>query len=104
MLKRKKILAGIFATVVALSAALPMSASAADDHWWDRNHHEHWDHHNDEHYREWAWQRDHDHYRAYTYAPGYGYHANGAGMVDPRNPRLMWACDSQGHHCHWAPR
>jgi Ni/Co efflux regulator RcnB len=104
MLKRKKILAGIFATVVALSAALPMSASAADDHWWDRNHHEHWDHHNDAHYREWAWQRDHDHYRAYTYAPGYGYHANGAGMVDPRNPRLMWACDSQGHHCHWAPR
>ena len=72
MLKRKKILAGIFATVVALSAALPMSASAADDHWWDRNHHEHWDHHNDAHYREWAWQRDHDHYRAYTYAPGYG--------------------------------
>jgi Ni/Co efflux regulator RcnB len=104
MLKRKKILAGIFATVVALSAALPMSASAADDHWWDRNHHEHWDHHNDAHYRDWAWQRDHDHYRAYTYAPGYGYHANGAGMVDPRNPRLMWACDSQGHHCHWAPR
>ena len=104
MLKRKKILAVIFATVVALSAALPMSASAADDHWWDRNHHEHWDHHNDAHYREWAWQRDHDHYRAYTYAPGYGYHANGAGMVDPRNPRLMWACDSQGHHCHWAPR
>jgi Ni/Co efflux regulator RcnB len=104
MLKRKKILAGIFAMVVGLSVALPMSASANDDHWWDRNHHEHWDHH-DAHYREWAWQRDHDHYRAYTYAPGYGYHSvNGAGMVDPRNPRLMWACDSEGHHCHWAPR
>ncbi len=25
------------------------------------------------------------------------------GMVNPRNPRLRWACDGGGHHCHWAP-
>ncbi len=41
--------------------------------------------------------------------PGYGYNNprsnwNGAGMVNPRHPGLVWACDSQGHHCHWARR
>jgi hypothetical protein len=40
---------------------------------------------------------------------GYGYGRqflprNGAGMVNPRHPGLAWACDSQGHHCHWARR
>jgi hypothetical protein len=25
-------------------------------------------------------------------------------MVNPRHPGLVWACDSQGHHCHWARR
>jgi hypothetical protein len=57
----------------------------------------------------------------YGYQPyGYGYQApyrygygqrygnrlpsNGAGMVNPRHPGLAWACDSQGHHCHWARR
>ena len=109
MLKRKKILSGIFALVVGLSLALPMRASA-DDHDHDHHsydHHERWDqnHDHDAHYHEWRWDRDHDHYRAYTYAPGYGFNqANGAGMVDPRNPNIMWACDSDGHHCHWAPR
>jgi len=38
--------------------------------------------------------------------PGYPYPlpANGEGMINQRNPNLYWACDSQGHHCHWAPR
>lgn len=38
--------------------------------------------------------------------PGYGYNWNGSlnGMVNPRHPGLYWACDSQGHHCHWARR
>jgi hypothetical protein len=25
-------------------------------------------------------------------------------MISPRNPNLYWACNSEGHHCHWAPR
>jgi len=29
---------------------------------------------------------------------------NGQGIVNERNPNLYWACDSEGHHCHWAPR
>jgi hypothetical protein len=38
--------------------------------------------------------------------PNYGYNSNGSinGMVNPRHPGLYWACDSQGHHCHWARR
>ena len=35
---------------------------------------------------------------------GYGIPRNGAGMINPRHPGLIWACDSQGHHCHWARR
>jgi len=34
----------------------------------------------------------------------YGYPSNGEGMVNRRNPNLVWTCDSQGHHCHWAQR
>ncbi len=33
------------------------------------------------------------------YGGGYGY-----GAMNPRHPGLMWACDSHGHHCHWARR
>jgi hypothetical protein len=45
----------------------------------------------------------------YGYGNGYGYGRqavprNGEGMIDPRDPNLIWSCDSQGHHCHWAPR
>jgi hypothetical protein len=29
---------------------------------------------------------------------------NGEGMVNRQNPNLYWACDSGGHHCHWARR
>jgi hypothetical protein len=29
---------------------------------------------------------------------------NGQGMVNPQDPRLYWACNRKGHHCHWAPR
>jgi hypothetical protein len=44
------------------------------------------------------------------HAPGYAYRQrgylppNGEGMIDPRDPNLKWGCDSDGHHCHWAPR
>jgi hypothetical protein len=29
---------------------------------------------------------------------------NGAGMVNHQNPNLYWACDSDGHNCHWERR
>jgi hypothetical protein len=29
---------------------------------------------------------------------------NGEGMVSRQNPNQYWACDSDGHHCHWARR
>jgi hypothetical protein len=106
---RKRILSGILALMVGLSVALPMRASADwDDHPHYRHHHER------------RWEREHDYYRAYPYAappaysnaPGYGYNyrryryvpENGQGMVNPRHPNLYWACDSDGHHCHWARR
>ncbi len=105
--KRKRILSGILALAIGLSVAMPMRASANDNHWWD-HHHDHgdqWNRQHDPHYHEWRWEKDHDHYRAYTYAPGYGYRqGDGQGMLDPRNPNLFWACDSEGHHCHWAER
>jgi len=101
MSKRKKILTGVFAMIIGLSVAMPMRASADD-----------WNHDGDNHHHHsWRWERDHDHYRATPYAPGYAYGyrpgyvpANGQGMVNPNNPNLYWACDSDGHHCHWAPR
>jgi hypothetical protein len=120
MSKRKKILSGVFALIIGLSLALPMRASAAD---WDHHHDHHWngwrwhrDYDHDDYGHAWRWHRDHDHYvgapyayRTAPYAPGYAYSrgnlpANGEGMIDPTNRNLYWACNSEGHHCHWAPR
>jgi hypothetical protein len=25
-------------------------------------------------------------------------------MINRSNPNLYWACNSEGHHCHWARR
>ena len=38
--------------------------------------------------------------------PDYGSTWNGSsnGWVNRRHPGLVWACDSHGHHCHWARR
>jgi hypothetical protein len=119
MNKRTRILSGVCALIIGLSLALPMRAAADEkdhgDH--DRGHqHQAWrsDHDRDHQYQSWRWQRDRDYYRAYPYTPPpayYGYWqqhqylpANGQGMINPRNPNLYWACDSDGHHCHWAPR
>lgn len=106
---KKRILSGIFALMVGLSMALPMRASAdSDDHY-----------RGDRHRHEWRWEHHNDYYRAYpysappaySYAPGYGYGyrrgyipENGEGMINPRHPGLFWACDGDGHHCHWARR
>jgi len=111
MSKRKKILTGIFALMIGLSVAAPMRASA-DDWGHNRDNQRSSDQYQgrDSHHHAWRWQRDNDHYRAYPYTPSYAYGqrgyvpANGQGMVDPRNPNLYWACDSDGHHCHWSPR
>ena len=106
MSKRKRLLLGIFALVIGLSASAPMRASADD---YDYHHH---------HHHSWRWRWENDRYRAYPYegsaAPyaygsRYGYRPgyippNGQGMIDPRNPNFYWACDSQGHHCRWARR
>ena len=101
---RNKVLSGIFAVTVGLSMAMPLKASANDMY---PEHHHH----------SWRWTRDHDHYRAspyeqsnnYRYEPRYAYGnrpipADGQGIINRRNPNLYWACDSDGHHCHWARR
>jgi hypothetical protein len=129
MNKRKKILSGILALAMGLTLSLPIKAAARDwDHDGDSHHHAwhgdrargDWDHDGDYHGRNWRWQAEGDHYRGYPYytAPGYAHITpyngyayrrgylpeNGQGMVNPRNPNLFWACDSDGHHCRWARR
>jgi hypothetical protein len=56
----------------------------------------------------YGWNRPNYSYNqpSYNYSqPNYGYYpSNGAGMVNRRNPNLIWVCNSQGHHCHWAQR
>jgi hypothetical protein len=119
MNKRTKILSGMFALAMGLSVAMPMRASADD---WNHEHHDHpvaadRMHHDEARYhhdeaQRWRWEKDHEHYRAYPYSPSYAYGSrpgyvvppNGQGMVNPENPNLYWACDSDGHHCHWARR
>jgi hypothetical protein len=107
--KRNRILSGVFALTVGLSLAMPLGAMAHDtDHDSDSGA---WrmDHDRNSHPQAWRWEREQDHYRAYPYAPGYAYGnrplpANGEGMINQRNPNLYWACDSDGHKCHWARR
>jgi hypothetical protein len=97
----------------------------------DNGRHEGWERHQDRGDHDWDHDRWRGgDYRSYRpnygygyhhepdaddyYRPGYGYNngfyqrryygRNGAGMINPRHPNLMWACDTQGHHCHWAPR
>jgi Ni/Co efflux regulator RcnB len=113
---KKRILAGIFALLVGLTLIMPVRALADDwqhhDH--DRDHHA-WQWHDHDRDRDHHHDRDrhYDHGRNYHpgYRPGYAYGnrgrsipPNGQGLVNQRNPNLYWACDSEGHHCHWAPR
>lgn len=122
MNKRNKILSAMFGLIVGLSLAMPMRAMA-----------ENVNNQPDHHRHGWLWEKYQDHYRAhpddrgdaygnrqgyaygnqpgYAYGskPGYAYGnrplpANGQGMINDRNPNLYWACDSGGHHCHWARR
>jgi hypothetical protein len=106
MNKRNKILSATFGLIVGLGLAMPMRALA-----------ENVNHQPDHHRHTWLWEKYQDHYRArpddrggaYGSRPGYAYGnrplpANGQGMINDRNPNLYWACDSGGHHCHWARR
>jgi hypothetical protein len=58
----------------------------------------------------YGYQQNEDEDEGYGYGNGYnGYGRqllprNGQGRVNPRHPGLVWSCDSQGHHCHWARR
>ena len=120
MNKRTRILAGVCALIIGLSLALPMRAAADDKGHGDHGHGQQQqagrsDHDRDRQRQAWRWQREKNKYRAYPYTlpPQYGYSywqqrqylpENGEGMINPRNPNLYWACDSDGHHCHWAPR
>jgi hypothetical protein len=117
MKKRTRILSGVCAFIIGLSLALPMRAAADNwDHGDNDRGHQYQDHdRGHQHQSWWRWQRDNDHYRGYPYTPppAYAYRyqrryqylpENGQGMINPRNPNQYWACDSDGHHCHWAPR
>ena len=108
MTLKKKILAAAFVLSVGTSIAIPTIARADD--WWrhhdrddrswqarDHDHDRDWKHWDHDHDRDWKnWDHDRDHAR---YIP-----PNGEGMINNRNPNLYWACDSAGHHCHWARR
>jgi hypothetical protein len=102
-LTKKNLLSGILALSVGLSLAMPMRASADDwDHDHDHHHHMWQPKHDDDDYRGYSYRRhDDDDYRIY---PNRTVGPNGEGLINRRNPNFFWACDSEGHHCHWARR
>jgi len=104
MTLKTKILAGAFALAIGSSVAIPTTARAD---WWHHSDHQAWS----ERHHDYDRYRDHD--RDYARYPDhdYGYYprqrplpANGEGMINKRHPNLDWACDADGHHCHWARR
>lgn len=107
----KKIMAGVIAFAIGSTAIIPTTVRADD--WWhhhdrswsDRDH----DHNRDrDHDRDWDRDRDfsRSHRESDYYNPNAGRYIppNGEGMISNRNPNFYWACDSDGHHCHWARR
>lgn len=101
MTLKKKIMAGLIAMTIGTTAAFPTLARADSDDWHHRDHHA-WHHHDND-------ANDYRGYQERPYAPNYAYGRryvppNGQGMINRRNPNFRWACDSDGHHCHWARR
>lgn len=106
MTKQTRILLGMCALIIGLSLAMPTGAAANDQNHGRRD--------RGRQHQAWRWQREQNYYRAYPYTPPPAYESNwqqrqyipenGEGMINPRNPNLYWACDSEGHHCNWAPR
>ena len=90
---KKRILSGMFALTLGFAIASPGRALADDWHHWG---HDEWPEHHDGDRDDWRWRDRGDWYRPLP--------RNGEGMINQRNPNLYWACNSEGHHCHWAPR
>ena len=133
MISKKTILAWVFSAIVSVAMLAIPGRALAHDHDGDGDGwgHKQWHHDNGQHrgwYKHQGGDRDedeeeeHEHRGYYQQPYGYGYgHQepdgdegygwnqprygyNGNGMVNRRHPNLYWACDSQGHHCHWARR
>ena len=104
---KKRILSGMFALTLGLTMAAPGRALA--DEWHHAGDNESREHHDGDRDDGWRWRHDHDGDRDDARR---GYYRdwqrplprNGEGRINPRNPNLYWACNSEGHHCHWAPR
>jgi hypothetical protein len=117
---KKRILSGMFALTLGFAIASPGRALADDWHHWGhdewREHHDgdrddgrRWRHdHDGDRDDGWRWRHDHDGDRDDAWRGRDDWYRplprNGEGMISPRNPNLYWACNSEGHHCHWAPR
>lgn len=82
----------------------------------DNGRHEGWDNHHDrDRHENEEEEEEHEHQGYYQHPYGYGsgwnrpnygsrWNGSNNGRSNPRHPGVMWACDSNGHHCHWARR
>src|SRR6185312_8032511 len=105
----KRILAGAFALAIGTSVALPTMARADSDDWHHRDHHSWFDHDHDRDDNGYYGNGPYNGYYGERPSGPYAYQRrhippNGEGMINRRNPNFYWACDSEGHHCHWARR
>ncbi|SRR5713226_1741343 len=104
MTLKKKLLSGMFALLVGVAVASPGRALA--DEWRQGGNHEWREHHDGDRDDASRWHRDHDRYawRHHDRDWNRPLPRNGEGMINRNSPNLYWACSSEGHHCHWAPR
>jgi hypothetical protein len=127
MLSNKAVMLWVLSVIISLGMLFVPNAALAHgrDHdrddwhhqWHDNGHHEGWYNHHGHDWHENEEEEEHEHRGYYQHPYPYGY---GSGWTRPnygsrwngpvnewnnsRHPGLMWACDSHGHHCHWARR